>query len=663
MDVISTDDVHPIGRPDPSIVRLPAARQLLAAAIAGGKISVEGIHRFAEVSLVVARQAYDACRDAGLVSESGSVEQFVAITLVDELPPQQLAAIRAKAARAWMTEGPRLFLDQVERAQALGGLLPLDEIVELSERAGHMSLSLHDYASAVPLFQMAIEFDISGELDIMAERMCALASALDGLGKVTEARDYFARAAALAEHSGNGGLVAAAAIQYALPVDWYAGDSKAIALLARASSMDLCAADEVRVLAARSLVEMRIPVAPVDDQQVAWVTRPRVAHDLADRALEKSAQMATDVRALAHLAWRTTHRSPKDLDRRREVSRESMNLAQEMRSPTYQVESAVWLAVDAVESCDRPLYDEALSVARWVAERDGNPRLIWRAHTLLCGSAHMDGNVDEAEKWRMRARDVGQSVSSPGWLAADLLLLGETVVSLRDPDFTTTNLLPEDSPALVNPIGRAVAALLHAEVGDLSTAERMMRKSLRQLDPESSYLLLATRCADVSLRLGNSTIAEEIHAVLGPWQGHYSVDSNGWWIDGPVELWLALLLDTMGRIDESWQLLEAAELAAKGMDDTRSLRRIAELRLKLERATMTSPTSNPSDSLLSPRQQTIVKLISEGFTNREIADQLSFSVSTIRAETVAIYRILEVDGRAEAVAKLSRLSPTGNFGQ
>jgi len=56
-------------------------------------------------------------------------------------------------------------------------------------------------------------------------------------------------------------------------------------------------------------------------------------------------------------------------------------------------------------------------------------------------------------------------------------------------------------------------------------------------------------------------------------------------------------------------------------------------------------------------------LISEGFTNREIADQLSFSVSTIRAETVAIYRILEVDGRAEAVAKLSRLSPTGNFGQ
>jgi DNA-binding CsgD family transcriptional regulator len=218
--------------------------------------------------------------------------------------------------------------------------------------------------------------------------------------------------------------------------------------------------------------------------------------------------------------------------------------------------------------------------------------------------------------------------------------------------------LPEDSPALVNPIGRAVAALLHAEVGDLSTAERMIRKSLRQLDLESSYLLLATRCADVSLRLDNRSIAEEIHAVLDPWQGHYVVDSNGWWIDGPVELWLALLLDAMGRTDETWRLLETAELAAKSMDDTRSLKKLSDQRLKLERATTNSSRVNSPDSPLTPRQQTILELISEGFTNREIADQLSFSVSTIRGETVAIYRILEVDGRAEAVAKLSRLSST-----
>jgi DNA-binding CsgD family transcriptional regulator len=658
MDAISTQDIDSIDSPDRSTLGTATARQLLACAIAGGRISEEGIHRFAEVSLVEARQAWDACKDAGLVNDSDSVEQIAAIALIDELPPQQLASIRAKAARAWMTEGPQHFLDEVQRAKSLGGLLPLDEIVELSDRAGHMSLSLHDYTSAVSLFQLAIEFDLSGELDIMAERMCSLASALDGLGKVSEARDFLARAAALAEHSGNGARVAAAAIQHALPVDWYAGDSKAIALLARATSMDLCPADEVRVLAARSLVEMRIPVAPVDDQQVAWVTRPRVSHELADSALEKSASESIDVRALAHLAWRTTHRAPRDLDRRREISRESLNLAQELRSPTYQVESSVWLAVDAVESSDRPLYDEALSVARWVAERDGNPRLMWRAHTLSCGAAHMDGNLDEAEKWRLRARDVGQAVSSPGWLAADLLLLGQTVVSSRDLDLTVKNFLPEDSPALVNPIGRAVAAVLHAEVGDLAAAERMIRKSLRQLDPESSYLLLATRCADVTLRIGNPSIAEEIHSILEPWQGHYAVDSNGWWIDGPVDLWLALLLDVMGRTDESFRLLDAAELVAKGMDDTRSLRRITESRLKLEKSTTTTPKLAPPNGLLTPRQQTIVELISEGFTNREIADQLSFSVSTIRAETVAIYRILEVDGRAEAVAKLSRLSST-----
>jgi DNA-binding CsgD family transcriptional regulator len=634
----------------------PRARRLLACAVAGGDVSEGGIHRFAGVTIVEARRAFDLCRQVGLVDPSLSVEQMVAISLIDDLPSEELAEIRSKAARSWMAVGPSHFLHEIERARNLGGLLPLDEIVELSDRAGHMSLSLHDYETATRLFQLALEFDVSGEPLLVAQRMRALASALDGLGQVGEARETLARAATLGYVGGDCEIVVSASVQYALPADWYAGDSRAIALLDRAASMDLSDADDVRVLAARSLVEMRIPITPTSDQQVAWVTRPQVAHALADAALERAATHSPEVRALAALAWRTTHRDPEDLDKRREVSRESLNLAQMLRLPTYQVESAVWLAVDAIESSDRPLYDEALSVARWVAERDGNPRLIWRAHTLACGSAHMEGDLDEAERWRLRAREVGQAISSPGWLAADLLLVGQMVVFARNPRLTSENLLPEDSPALVNPIGRAVAALLHAEVGNSATAERMIRKSLRQIDPESSYLLLATRCADVALRLCSVQIAEDIVSILAPWRGRVAVDSNGWWIDGPVDMWLGLLLNLSGHTDEASDCLEDAERIAKSLGDTRSLQRIADSRSIVLRANQMSTDPVSRGSVLTDRQQTILTLMSEGMTNHEIADHLSYSTSTIRSESMTIYKALGVKGRAEAIAWFAKHS-------
>ena len=54
---------------------------------------------------------------------------------------------------------------------------------------------------------------------------------------------------------------------------------------------------------------------------------------------------------------------------------------------------------------------------------------------------------------------------------------------------------------------------------------------------------------------------------------------------------------------------------------------------------------------LTARQERILGLMADGFTNREIGDQLSFSASTVRVETMAIYRTLGVKSRAEAVAK------------
>lgn len=71
-----------------------------------------------------------------------------------------------------------------------------------------------------------------------------------------------------------------------------------------------------------------------------------------------------------------------------------------------------------------------------------------------------------------------------------------------------------------------------------------------------------------------------------------------------------------------------------------------------EAAPAPSPTrapAAPSANDLSSRQLRVLALMAKGMTNGQIARVLAFSESTIRQETMAIYRTLQVKGRAEAV--------------
>lgn len=621
-------------------------RLIVGAGLVAGDLSAAGLAKFAGVHLAEATAAVEQCRIDGIIRADGTVDHDVMVRLVADLPVEQVAEIHVLAAQYWMARGPGHLVTAIEHAKAAGTLIPLDDLVEMADRGGRLSLSLRDYHSAAELLGLAVELDVAGDQVQMAARLCDFAAALDGLGEVAQAREHLARAVALAEAAGDAHLAATAAVAYALPVDWYAGDSRAGGLLARVEAMALDNASAVKVLAARALVEMRIPIGDTGDQQLAWVTRTSVAHRLADEAVSLSESCSPDVRGLALLAWRTTHRSPAELNRRREMSAVALDLAQLLRNPSHQTDSAVWLAVDALESADRPLYDEARSVAQWVAERDRNPRLVWRALTMEAGAAHLDGNLDAAEEFRNRARVIGESVPLPSWLGADLCLLGEYAVSTDDVAVMAAHVVDEDSPLLVNPLGRVMNAYGYARMGEFERAGRMVRASMRQLDSESSYLLLATRCAATVDVIDDRELAAELFAILEPWRGHVAVDSNGWWCDGPVDLWLAALGRRLGDTVQASVDLRSAEATARSINDLRSLRQIDRLR-----AAGLDPAATPQmQSPLTEREQQILVRMAAGFTNREIAKALSFSLSTIRTDSMSIYRKLNVTGRSEAVA-------------
>lgn len=57
---------------------------------------------------------------------------------------------------------------------------------------------------------------------------------------------------------------------------------------------------------------------------------------------------------------------------------------------------------------------------------------------------------------------------------------------------------------------------------------------------------------------------------------------------------------------------------------------------------------------LSVRQVRILELMAEGMTNDQIAHKIAFSASTVRQESMAIYRFLDVASRADAVIEARR---------
>lgn len=66
-------------------------------------------------------------------------------------------------------------------------------------------------------------------------------------------------------------------------------------------------------------------------------------------------------------------------------------------------------------------------------------------------------------------------------------------------------------------------------------------------------------------------------------------------------------------------------------------------------------TEKQSDfkNLFSPREIAVLELIYNGFSNKEIADKLFISLSTVKTHINNIYKILDVKNRREAIDKIN----------
>lgn len=628
-----------------------SARPILAAWAVAGDVAAPAVARIAGVHLAEVEAAIASARGLGLLGADGELRAEVAARLVEECTEAQRAELHAAAARHLLTEGPDRVMEAIAHARAAGGAVPLDELVAMAERGGRLCLSLNDARTAADLLQLAVDLDSTRDDIDFGQRLCDLADARQALGDVGAARDLYARAFLMGERVGDPSLAVRAAIGHALPVEWFHGDDRSASQLARAAALQLRTEQRAVVLAARSMVEMRVPLLTGGDQQIAWVTRPTVARAFADEAMGSVGLDDPWSGAFVRAAWRACHRAPRLLERRREVSQAALDLAQTARRPALLVETSNWLAVDALESGDRPLHLEALAVARWVATRDGAPWLRWQAALMAAGSALVDGDLDQAEKLRIEAADIALAMHSPRWLSADHTILVQLVLERDDPAEMEAHLIDDDSALLAHPLASAWMANLRVRLGQVESAELLVGRALERLDEEASYLHVGTRCAAVALQLGSPDLLHACLEVLGPWSSSVAVDSLGWSCDGPVALWVAALQHELGESGEALRLLDEGEALAVLMHDVRAVRRAGELRARIG----VLGGEGPASVDLTLRELEVLRLLASGATNPEIAKRLSFSLGTIRSETSAIYRKLGVQGRTTAVARAIEL--------
>ena len=66
----------------------------------------------------------------------------------------------------------------------------------------------------------------------------------------------------------------------------------------------------------------------------------------------------------------------------------------------------------------------------------------------------------------------------------------------------------------------------------------------------------------------------------------------------------------------------------------------------------TEPTPATAEiATLSPREQKVLELLTQGFLYKEISDQLGVSIPTVSTYIRRIYEKLQVRSRSEAIAK------------
>jgi DNA-binding CsgD family transcriptional regulator len=312
------------------------------------------------------------------------------------------------------------------------------------------------------------------------------------------------------------------------------------------------------------------------------------------------------------------------------------------------------IGVLAVESGDYPEAAGRAAIALRIFETHGEIERAALAATVL-GSAHRylgeSAAAREFFERAMRHRAALGDQRGVSIAANNLALL-----ALDDGDLPRAIDLFEQALLTKRRLGdpRSVAIGL-ANLSDAQIRTRRLSAAARSLD---EAVALAAELADRQLVGILSCNQGELAGLRGEWAAAaefyrtavaaFRVGGNGHDVAQAL-IGLGRALHQLGRTGEAAGFLREAESLAAGIANPQ---RLAEARAALAEIGESGAATLPEG--LTPRQGEVLALVAAGLSNREAADRLHLSVSTIERHLATIYRNLGLRGRVDAARYAAR---------
>ncbi|MEM7053782.1 MAG: AAA family ATPase [Pseudomonadota bacterium] len=612
-------------------------------------------------------------------------------TVYDETPLTQRIRLHASAADVIESAGRVVTPDDLGRlahhyfqAQMIAGS---DKVVTYAQQAAEHAAGIQAHEDAARYFSLAIDCLEMNAVTI-SEQSCRLRLQLSESqrcgGDVYAAMDSARSAAIEAETLGLNRLFAEAALagERARFGPGLPGHESA-ELLSRAIIM-LGEEDpglRARLLSARAQAlsftenEDEIPMLVAESIEIA-------------RTLDDKLNLC---RAL-HDCWVALRRHRDFHEQRLSYNREQLQLAIELDDMDLVAESRATLRAELLEIGEMGEFDRNFEAYRQLIVQLRQPHHAYQVEFVCTMRALLTGQLDRVSAMAQRALKKGSRIpgsDADGLYAMQMFALYRELGRLEEIKPLLMTLLDGND---AGSFWRPGLALIHAELGDLEAAGAILSEivggGFRRLPRDELWLTSLAFLTDVCAMVRDSSVADALIEQLMPFRGRNIVLSAAVLCLGPVDRLLGRLNGLCGHWDDAEAYFESAARMSERicslpfqlhvrcdraevliMQSGAKSARQASILLKdlssdAEKRGL-RPLKTRADALmaghaigvvgsvgeaLTGREIEVLRLIADGLSNRQIADRLYLSMSTVATHVRNILAKTETTNRTAAVA-------------
>jgi non-specific serine/threonine protein kinase len=326
--------------------------------------------------------------------------------------------------------------------------------------------------------------------------------------------------------------------------------------------------------------------------------------------------------------------------------------------PGLRARGLSWLGFLLIWSADEPEYPtavltEALELARAVQDRATIARSLMHLGVLDHLIEQWDRSRGELDEAMTYWRDIGNT-----WgIASTLLYRGG--IELRQEHYHDATRLLEESLARFRAMNDESALLwvlfslayTAGEQGNLLGAVTYLHELLHLSEETQNRRHLYLCGLGVLYRLRDQGDPEQLARLVGAMHQLREVMGIGWGKIISAAIPFLPIASEVLRTRLGQEAVEAALAQGRALSFPQTAALIGDV---LDAAAQWDAAEKAAhaegSTLLSPREQDVLRLVAEGLTNKEIARRLILSEHTIKSHLTSLFNKLGADSRAQAVA-------------